>query len=35
MPGIEKSDKQRGGTLITINTDSTYTIEQVPLNEIK
>lgn len=35
MPGIEKSDKQRGGTLITINTDSTYTIEQIPLNKIK
>lgn len=35
MPGIEKSDKQRGGTLITINADSTYTIEQISLNEIK
>jgi len=35
MPGIEKSDKQRGGTLITIKADSTYSIEQVPLNEIK
>jgi len=35
MPGIEKSDKQRGATLITVNTDTTYTIKQIPLKEIK
>lgn len=34
MPGIDKSEKQRGGTLITIYADSTYTIEQIPFNKI-
>ena len=34
MPGIEKSEKQRGGTLITIHRDASFEIEQVPLNQI-
>lgn len=35
MPGISKDTKQRGGTLITIHEDSTYDIEQIPLEDIK
>lgn len=31
MPGIEKSEKQRGGTLITIYENSSFDIEQIPL----
>ncbi len=34
MPGIEKDSKQRGGTLITLNPDSSYKIEQIPLTSI-
>ena len=34
MPGIEQSEKQRGGTLITIHRDASFEIEQVPLNQI-
>lgn len=34
MPGIAKSEKQRGGTLITIHSDSSFDIEQIPLSFI-
>ncbi len=34
MPGIEKDTKQRGGTLITLYSDSEYDIEQVKLMDI-
>ena len=34
MPGIEKSENQRGGTLITIHKDSSFDIKQIPLNYI-
>lgn len=34
MPGIDKSNKQRGGTLITIYEDSTFDIRQIPLRDI-
>ena len=34
MPGIEKSSRQRGGTLITIHSDTDYTIQQIPLDSI-
>ena len=33
MPGIEKKTKQRGGTLITLHSDSTIDIEMVPYNQ--
>lgn len=33
-PGTDRSTKQRGGTLITVAPDSSYTIEQVPLTAI-
>lgn len=35
MPGIEKDLFQRGGTLITINSDSSFDIEQVRLLDIQ
>lgn len=35
MPRIDKSDKQRGGTLITIYEDSSFDIEQIPLKLIQ
>ena len=34
MPGIDKSEKQRGGTLITIHHDSSFDIKQIPLSLI-
>lgn len=34
MPGIDQSEKQRGGTLITIYSDSSFAIEQIPLSQI-
>lgn len=33
MPGISKKTKQRGGTLITLNSDSTIDIKQVPFSK--
>ena len=33
-PGTAKSTKQRGGTLITVAPDSSFTIEQVPLTSV-
>lgn len=35
MPGIAKHTEQRGGTLITLLHDSTYTIEQIKLKELE
>ena len=35
MPGISRDTKQRGGTLITCHTDSSYEIKQIPLISIK
>ncbi|MDD6269753.1 MAG: metallophosphoesterase family protein [Oscillospiraceae bacterium] len=35
MPGIDKDTKQRGGTLITLHSDSSYDIEQIPLESIQ
>lgn len=35
MPGIAKHTEQRGGTLITLLDDSTYTIEQIKLKELE
>ena len=34
MPGIEKETKQRGAELITIHKDSTWDLEQIPLDTI-
>lgn len=34
MPGIEKETKQRGAELITIHSDSTWDLEQIPLTLI-
>ena len=34
MPGIEKETKQRGAELITIHPDSTWDLEQIPLDSI-
>lgn len=34
-PGTDKSTKQRGGTLITVRPDASYTIEQVPLTSVR
>lgn len=34
MPGIAKESKQRGAELITIHADSTWDLEQIPLNAI-
>lgn len=33
MLGISKKTKQRGGTLITLNSDSTIDIKQVPFSK--
>ncbi|MBR1863664.1 MAG: metallophosphoesterase [Ruminococcus sp.] len=35
MPGIEKETKQRGAELITIHSDSTWDLEQIPLTSIE
>ena len=35
MPGIEQESKQRGGELITIHSDSTWDLEQIPLTTIE
>lgn len=35
MPGIEQESKQRGGELITIHSDSTWDLEQIPLTTIQ
>lgn len=35
MPGIAKETKQRGAELITIHSDSTWELEQIPLDSIK
>ena len=34
MPGIEKETKQRGAELITLHSDSTWDLEQIPLESI-
>ena len=34
MPGISKETKQRGAELITIHSDSTWDLEQIPLDSI-
>ena len=34
MPGIEKETKQRGAELITIHSDSSWDVEQIPLTSI-
>lgn len=34
MPGIEKETKQRGAELITIHSDSSWDLEQIPLTSI-
>lgn len=34
MPGIAKSEKQRGATLITIDKDASYKIAQIPLTAV-
>ncbi len=34
MPGIEKETKQRGAELITIHSDSSWDLEQIPLESI-
>ena len=34
MPGIERETKQRGAELITIHSDSTWDLEQIPLESI-
>lgn len=34
MPGIEKETKQRGAELITVHSDSTWELEQIPLTSI-
>ena len=35
MPGIEKETKQRGAELITIHSDGTWDLEQIPLESIE
>ena len=35
MPGISKDTKQRGATLITVHEDSSYDIEQIPLESLQ
>ena len=34
MPGIEKDTAQRGGELITIHTDGSWDLRQIPLTSI-
>ena len=34
QPGISKETKQRGAELITIHSDSSWDLEQIPLNSI-
>jgi hypothetical protein len=34
MPGITKETKQRGAELITIHSDSSWDLEQIPLESI-
>ncbi len=34
MPGIEKDKKQRGAELITIHSDGSWDLEQIPLTSI-
>lgn len=35
MPGIQQHSSQRGGTLITLNSDHSFEIDSIPLDAIR